>query len=83
MPKQLCGNPDNICLNRPGGRSGRGNSQDNSELCAWTVAVPMRTLDTGASGVKYHPLTPESTIAVSCLAILVAICMANLHSHFG
>ena len=54
--------------------------QDASEVCAWPVAVPTRivaavlfTFDTGAPGVKYHPLAPESTIAVSCLDSLVAI----------
>ena len=40
------------------------------------------TLDTRESGVKWHLLAPESTIAVSFLVILVAINMANLRSHF-
>ena len=89
MPKRLGVNTDMICPNRPGDRSGRGNLQDASDVCAWPVAVPMRivaaflfTFDTGASGVKYHPLAPESTIAVYCLASLVAICTANRRSHF-
>ena len=89
MPKILCVNPDNICPNRPGGRSGRGNSQDASDVCDWPVAVPTRivatdlfTFDTGVSGVKYYPLTPKSTISISCLASLVSIHMANLRSHF-
>ena len=89
MPKILCVNPEIICPNRPGDRSGRGNFQDASDVCAWPVAVPTRivatvlfTFDTGAPGVKYHPLAPESTIAVSCLASLVAIHTANLRSHF-
>ena len=75
--------------NRPGGRSGRGNLQDALYSCTWPVAVPTRivtavlfTLDTRASGVKYHPLAPESIIAVSCLGSLVDIHMANLRSHF-
>ena len=87
--KILCVNPDIICPNRPGGRSGKGNSQDDSDVCAWPVAVPTRivaavlfTFDTGAPGVKYHPLDTESTIAVSCLASLVDIRTANLRSHF-
>ena len=86
MTKRLCVNPDIICPNRPVGRSGRGNSQDASDVCAWTVAVPTRivaivlfTFDTGASGVKYHSLAPESTIAVSCLASFVD---TKRHSHF-
>ena len=81
-------NPDIICPNRPGGRSCRGNSQDAGDVCAWPVdvmtniiAAVLFTFDTGASGVKYHPLAPESTIAVSCLASLVDICMANRGSH--
>ena len=89
MPKILCLNPDITCPNRPGSRPGRGKYQDASYYCAWTVAVPTRIvtavlfkLDTGESGVKYHPLAPESTIAVSCLASLVVIRMANLRSHF-
>ena len=89
MPKILCLNPDITCPNRHGGRSGRGNSQYASDSCAWPVVVPTRivaavlfALDTRASGVKYYPLAPESTIAVSCLAGLVAICMANIRSHF-
>ena len=89
MPKRLCVNPGVICPKRPGGRSGRGNSQDTSDVCAWPVAVPTHifsaalfTFDTGAPGVKYHPLAPESTIAVSFLASLVAIGMANLRIHF-
>ena len=89
IPKILCVNPDIICQNRPGGRSVRGKSQDASDVCAWPVAVPTHivavflfTFDTGASGVKYHPLAHESTISVSCLASLVATRMANLRSHF-
>ena len=88
MPKRLCVNPGIICQKRPGGRSGRGNSQDASDVCAWPVAVPtcivaavLFTFDTGAPGVKYHPLAPESIIAVSCLDSLVAIRMANIRSH--
>ena len=78
-----------IPKNSPGGRSGRGNLQDASDVCAWSVAVltcigaaVLFTFYTGASGVKYHLLAPESTIAVSCLASLVAIHMANIRSHF-
>ena len=89
MPKILFLNPDIKSSNSPGGRSGRGNLQDTSDPCAWPVAVPTHivpvvlfTLDTGVSGVKYHPLAPKSTISVYCLASLVAICMANLCSHF-
>ena len=89
MPKRLCVNPGIICPKRPGGRSGRGNSQDASDFCAWPVAVPacivaavLFTFDTGAPGVKYHRLAPESTIAVSCLASLVDIRTANICSHF-
>ena len=89
MLKRLCVNPDIICPNRTGGRSGRGNLQDASDVCAWLVALLTRTVaaflftfDTGASGVRYHPLAPESTIAVSCLANLAAIRTANLCSHF-
>ena len=89
MLKILCVNPGIICPNRPGGRSGRGNLQDASDVCAWPVVVPMRivaavlcTFYTGAPGVKYHPLAPESSISVSCLASLVAIRTANLHFRF-
>ena len=89
MPKILCLNSDMICSNRPGDRSGRGNSQDASDVCAWHVAVPTRivavvlfTFDTGEVGVKYHPLAPEYTISVSCLASLVDIRTANRRSHF-
>ena len=89
MPKILFAKPDIIVPNRPGVRSGRGDAQDASDSCAWPVAVPMRivsavllTLDTGAPGVKYHPLAPKSTIAVSYLASLVAIRMANIRSCF-
>ena len=89
MPNILCFNPDITCPKRPDGRSGRGNLQDASDSCAWPVSVPTRivaavlfALDTGASGVKYHPLAPEFTIAVSCLDSLVAIRMTNLRSHF-
>ena len=89
MPKIFFLNPDITCPNSPGGRSGRGNLQDSSDYCAWPVAARARivdavlfTLDTGASGIKYHPLAPKSTISVSCLASLVAIRMANLRSHF-
>ena len=67
MPKMLCVNPYIICQNRPGGRSGRGNSQDASDVCACPFDVPTRifaavlfTFDTGVSGVKYHPLAPKS-----------------------
>ena len=89
MPKILCVNPGIICPNMTGGRSGRGNLQYASDVCAWPVAVPTRivaavlfTLDTGAPGVKYHLIAPESTIDVSCFASLVAIRTANLPSHF-
>ena len=89
MPKMLCVNPYIICQNRPGGRSGRGNSQDASDVCACPFDVPTRifaavlfTFDTGVSGVKYHPLAPKSKIAVSFLASLVDIHMVNLRSHF-
>ena len=89
MPKRLCVNPDIIRPNRPGGRSGIGNFQDASAVCAWPVAIlthivaaVLFTLDTVAPGVKYHPLTPEPTIAISCLASLVAIRVANIRSHF-
>ena len=89
MPKRLCVNPGIICPKRPGDRSGRGNLQDASDVCAWPVAIPTRivavvlfTFDTGTPGVNYHPLAPESTIAVSCLASLMAIRTANLCSHF-
>ena len=89
MPKGLCVNLDIICLNRPGGRSGTGNSQDASDAFAWPIAILTRildaylfTFDTGAPGVKYHPVAPESTIAVSCLASLVAIQAANICSYF-
>ena len=89
MPKRLCVNTNIICPNRPGGRSGRGNSQDASDVCSWPVAVPTRIVaavlfafDTWTSGIKYHQLAPESTIYIYCLASLVAICMANLCSHF-
>ena len=84
MPKRLCVKPDMICPNRSGGRSGRGTSQDASDVCAWPVAVLMRIVaavlfifDTGASGLKYHPLAPESTIAVSCLDRMVDISIIN------
>ena len=80
MLKILCVNPGIIFTNRPGGRSGRGNSQDASDVFASPIAIPTRivaavlfTFDTGEPGVKYHPLATESTIAVSCLASLVAI----------
>ena len=89
MPKRFCVNPDIICPNRSRGSSGRGNLQDATDVCAWPVAVPTRivvaglfTFDTGALGVKYHPLSPESTICVSCLASLVGIRTANCRSHF-
>ena len=89
IPKRLCVNPEIICPNRPGGRSCRGNFQDASDLCAWPVAIPTRIVaavlfifDNGASGLKYHPLAPESTIAVSCLACLVDIRIANHRSYF-
>ena len=89
IPKILCLNSDITCPNRPSGRSGRGNLQDDSDVCAWPVAIPKRIVaavlnkfDTGTSGVKYHPLAPKSTIDVSYLASLVAIRMANLLSHF-
>ena len=89
IPKRLCVNPDIICPNRPGGRSGRGNLQYASEACAWPVAVPTRivaavlfTFDTGVPGVKYHPLAHKLAIDVSCLASLVAIRTANLCSPF-
>ena len=72
MPKILCVNPYIICPNRPGGRSGIGNLQYDSDFCAWPVDVPKRivaavlfTFDTGESGVNYHSLAPKSTIAVS------------------
>ena len=89
MPKILCVNPDIICPNRPGGRSVKGNLRDASDVCAWPVSVPTRivavvlfTFDTGEVGVKYHPLAPEYTIAVSFLASLVDIRTANRRSHF-
>ena len=89
MPKILCVNPGIICPNSQCSRAGRGNSQDASDVCAWPVAVPARivaavlfTFDTGARGVKYHPLATKSTIAVSCLVSLVAIRTANLCFHF-
>ena len=89
MPKILCVNPDIIFQNRPGGRSGRGNLKDPSDVYAWPVAVlthmvaaVLFTFDTGSPGAKYHPLASKSTIAASCLASLADIQMANLRSHF-
>ena len=89
MPEILCVNKGIICPNKNGGRSGRGNLQDASDVCTWPVSVATRifaavlfAFDTGAPGVNYHPLAPESTAAVSCLASLVAIRTANIRSHF-
>ena len=89
MPKIFCVNPNIISPTMPGSRSGRGNSQDASDVCACPVTVLTRIVAavlfifyTGESGVKYQPLAPESTIPISCLASLVDIIMANLRFHF-
>ena len=89
IPKVLSVNSGIISPNSPGGSSGRGISQDASDVCAWPVSVPtcivaavLFTVDTGVSGLEYHPLAPESTIDVYCVASLVDIRMANRRSHF-
>ena len=74
-----------------------GSSQEAEESWGWPVVVPTRicracgfTLETGAFGVKYHPLAPESTIAVSLSStiawsfflILRAVRFSNFRRYF-
>ena len=72
IPKRLCRKAGIICPNRSGGMPSSGNLHAIEESWDWHVVVPTHivgacglTFETGASGVKYHPLAPESTIAVS------------------
>ena len=72
IPKRLCQKASIICPNRHGGMPSNGNLHDAEENWGWSVAVPTHilaacglTLETGASGIRYHPLAPDSTIAVS------------------
>ena len=98
IPKRLFRKAGMIWPNRSGGMSCNGSSQEAEESWGWPVAVPTRTcwacrltLETGASGVKYHPLAPESTIAVSRSSkiawsrflILRAVRFSNFRRHFG
>ena len=97
IPKRLCRKAGMIWPNRSGGMSCNVSMQEAEESWGWPVAVPTRicwacglTLETGAFGVRYHPLAPESTIAVSRSSkiawsrflILRAVRFSNFRRHF-
>ena len=78
IPNRLWLKPPMMWPNNPGGMSGRGSVQEASDCCALPVAVPTRilaavrsTLATGAPVLKYQPLAPESTMAVSIRALSI------------
>ena len=67
----------------------RVSSQLALDSWGWPVAATTRTfgacaltLDTEASGTKYHPLAPDSTIDVSFMARFLSDLLANFLLHF-